>query len=359
MPSSIVVRLPAAQQAAILAQLRPTRYGHLLALHILLLLAHQVPPSTIASVLFCSRTSVYRTYQAWCAGHIEIGTVDGLPRRWWGTCLTDLVRTRLLALVGQAPQALGWMRSRWSCACLAAELKSVLGWTPSRETVRRWLHQVGYVWKRVSLVARDDDPDRAAKLRRICFIWRRLRADEALLFADEMDLDLLPKVGSQWRPQGERVTVPTPGKNEKAYAGAALDFRTGRIVCRTGWRKNRYLFLRLLEAIARAYPADQHRRVWIVVDNYGIHQARAVQVWLAAHPHLHLLFLPRYCPQANPIERVFGDVHEAITRNHRYTALPALVHAVLRHLRGRRWWHGTLPSIYTQPSDAMLQTNAA
>jgi hypothetical protein len=341
-----------------LAQLRRARYGHLLALHVLLLLSHQVSPSLIASVLFCSRASVYRTHQAWQAGQIEIGSALGLPRPWWGSCLTGAVRTRLLALLAQSPQTLGWMRSRWSCAALAAELKGVLGWAPSRETVRRWLHQCGWVWKRVSLVARDDDPERAAKLRRIRSVWQRLRPDEALLFADEMDVDLLPKVGSQWSPKGQRVTVDTPGKNQKAYVAAALDFGTGRLVCRTGWKKDRFLFLRLLEAVARAYPVERVRRVFVVVDNYAVHDARAVRDWLAAHPQIDLLFLPRYCPQANPIERVFGDVHEAITRNHRYADLPKLVVAVLRHLRHRSWWHGTLPSVYDPSAGVRLRRAA-
>jgi transposase len=28
----------------------------------------------------------------------------------------------------------------------------------SAETVHRWLHEIGWVWKRATLVAKDDDP---------------------------------------------------------------------------------------------------------------------------------------------------------------------------------------------------------
>ena len=346
MPSSLVVSLNAVEQAAILAQLRQARYGHLLSLHILLLLCHGFSPTAIAAALFCSRSSVYRTAHAWQVGQIQIGSIESLPRRWWGSCLTESVRAQLLALVEQSPRTLGWMRTRWSCACLAAQLQQAIGWMPSAETVRRWLDQLGYVWKRASLVARDDDPTRADKLGRIRQIWSHLGEQQALLFADEMDIDLLPKVGSQWARKGERLTVATPGKNKKSYLGAALDFRTGRLICRTGWKKNRFLFVRLLEAIGRCYPAERFQRVWVVVDNYSIHDAVLVRQWLAWHPHIHLLWLPCYCPPANPIERVFGEVHEAVTRNHRYQSLPALVNAVVRHLRSRLWWHGRLPSVY-------------
>jgi hypothetical protein len=40
------------------AELRRARYGYLLALHLLLLCAAGRTPSAVASVLFCSRSSV-------------------------------------------------------------------------------------------------------------------------------------------------------------------------------------------------------------------------------------------------------------------------------------------------------------
>ena len=50
----------------------------------------------------------------------------------------------------------------------------------------------------------------------------QLRAGVALFFADELDINLLPKVGSQWMPKGTQVEVLTPGTNEKRYLAGAL-----------------------------------------------------------------------------------------------------------------------------------------
>lgn len=346
MPSSIVVLLSPAEQASLLAQLRRARYGHLLRLHILLLLHAGFTPAAIAACLFCSRSSVYRTYSAWQRGTLRLypGT-HWRSRAWEWHPLADRLRQQLAFWLRQPPRSFGWMRSRWSCACLALMLAREDGWRVSAETVRRWLHQCGYVWKRASLVARDDDPDRNRLLARIRLCWQELRANEVLLFADELDLDLLPKVGAQWVPQGERVEVVTPGKNQKCYLAAALDFRTGRLVQRAAAKKNRFLFLDLLRALERAYPAARFRRVQVVVDNYGIHSARDVQRWLTGHPRFCLLFLPRYCPQANPIERVFGDLHNQITRNHQHRSLAPLLADAQRYLQ-RTVPHGHLPSIY-------------
>jgi len=67
----------------------------------------------------------------------------------------------------------------------------------SAETVRRWLHELGWEWKRAKLRAKDDDPERVEKLARIRVAFEQLRAGAALFFADELDINLLPKVGYQ------------------------------------------------------------------------------------------------------------------------------------------------------------------
>jgi hypothetical protein len=51
-----------------LAALRRARYGYLLALHTVLLCAAGRSPTEIAAVLFCSRSSVYRTVRAYREG---------------------------------------------------------------------------------------------------------------------------------------------------------------------------------------------------------------------------------------------------------------------------------------------------
>ena len=64
MPGHTILDIPPAEQEQMLAQLRAARYGHLLALHILLLCAAGRTPTEIAAALFCSRSSVYRTVRA-------------------------------------------------------------------------------------------------------------------------------------------------------------------------------------------------------------------------------------------------------------------------------------------------------
>lgn len=348
MPGKTILEIPAQEQEQMLAQLRAARYGHLLALHVLLLCAAGWTPTAIAAALFCSRTSVYRTVAAYRRGHLDLGleaTADTAPPR---APRAGLKRS-LAALLKRGPQAFGWCRTRWSCACLAAELKARRGVALSQETIRRWLHESGYVWKRARHVARDDDPGRATKLARIRHLVESLPRSAALFFADELDIHLLPKLGCEWMRRGTQTEVMTPGTNRKSYLAGALNGVTGKLLSVIGERKNRWLFIELLRAIDRACPATKFMKVYVVVDNYGIHKARAVAAWLAEHPRFEMVWLPAYCPRANPIERAFGDVHDKCTRNHKRAVLAELVEDVRRHLRWNGPWRYRLSELYYAP----------
>jgi transposase len=336
-----------------LGELRQARYGYLLGLHILLLCAQGRTPSEIAGSLFCSRSSVYRAVAAYRRGQRQRG----------GCAASDPEATpkllgwqrSLLALLKRTPHAYGWCRTRWSCATLSLQLKAQRRCTASRETIRRALHRLGYAWKRARHAARDDDPARVSKLARIRHLIETLPDNAALFFADELDIHLLPKLGYEWMRRGTQTEVMTPGADQKHYLAGALNSVTGKLVHVMGERKNRWLFIGLLKALERACPAQKFARIYVVVDNYRIHTAKAVQEWVGRHPRFELVFLPRYCPRANPIERAFGDVHDKCTRNHQRKQLAELVADVVWHLKRNGPWRYKLSEIYYTPEvDAAL-----
>ena len=263
--------------------------------------------------------------------------------------LTPTLQRSLLAILGTVPGAWGWCRTRWSWATLALELQARRGVRVSAETIRRWLHDLGWVWKRAQLAAKDDDPRRVEQLARIRSTFEHLPARAALFLADELDISLLPKVGYQWMPKGEQLEVLTPGTNEKRYLAGAWDLRRGTIVQRVWWRNTQGLFLDLLATLDRTYPLRQFPHLYVVVDHYKIHKAQAGEQWLAAHPRFELLFLPTYGPQANPIERAFGDIHDKGTRNHKRKRLWTVVSDVTQHLAVNGPWQYELSEIYYTP----------
>ena len=329
-----------------LAELRHARRGGVLTLHILLLCAAGRTPTEIAAFLFCSRTSVYRMVKAYHSRRRAPSLDQPRPLRGG---LTPAVRRSLLALLTKAPAVYGWCRTRWSCATLAAQLHLQRGVMVSASTIRCWLPALGWVWKRAQLVARADDPQRIEKLARIRHVLETLGKRAVVLFADELDIHLLPKVGYQWMPKSETVKLVTPGQNHKHYLAGALEPQSGRLVHCTSPRKTNALFRTLLDQVEWLYPPVRFTKVYVVVDHYGIHKAKAVERWLAAHSRFELLFLPTYCPKANPSERAFADIHDKCTRNHQRRRLEELVGDVERHLLLNGPWHYHLSQLYYTP----------
>jgi putative transposase len=350
-PPTTFLEIPLAEQVQMRAILRRARYGYLLAFHILLLCAVGRTPTEIAAFLFCSRSSVYRIVRAYRTGSLGIRVdPDGqLSVAIQTSVLMPWLTRSLGALLKMAPRAYGWCRTRWSCATLAATLQAKHSIAVSAETVRRWLHELGWVWKRAKLVAKDDDPHRIERLAWIRFHYENLRRHEVMVFADELDIHLLPKVGAAWMLQGTQEEIMTPGTNEKHYLAGALHLATGKMLYCLGPRKNNGLFRALLTLLDTAYPTSDVMRIYVVVDNYCIHKAKAVEQWLANHPRFTLLWLPTYCPRANPIERVFGDVHDKCTRNHKRKRLRDLVQDVERHMQENGPWRYKLSQLYQAP----------
>jgi transposase len=335
-----------------LAALRRTRYGYLLALHIVLWCAAGRPPTAIAAVLCCSRSRIYRTVRAYRAGTLGLAHDDQgqLTPPGRTTVLVPTLRRSLLALLKAAPRAYGWCRTRWSCATLAAPLQATRGIRVSAETMRRWVHEVGWVWKRATLVATDDDPHRVDRLARIRWVDEPLQLGEALVCADALDIHLRPKVGCAWMPKGTPGEVMTPGSNEKPSLAGALELATGTLHHALGVRKTKALFRELWQRLDAPSPAPHDQRIDVVADNSKIQKAKAVEHGLAKHPRCARLFLPPYCPRANPIERAFGEVHDCCTRDHRRKRLRDLVADVVEHLHVNGPWKYTLSDVYHEPA---------
>jgi transposase len=204
MPGSTALVRSEEEPAQLLAARRRARYGYWLARHRLLWCAAARNSMAIAMVLCCSRSSVYRTVRAYRAGTLALAS-DAQGRRAppvRTTVLTPSLPRWRVALLKAAPHTYGWCRTRWSGATLALTLPTKRGITVSAETMRRWLHARGWVWKRAKLGAKDDDPHCVARLARIRWVCEPLKFREAMVFADELESQLVPNVGCAWMPKG-------------------------------------------------------------------------------------------------------------------------------------------------------------
>ena len=94
------------------------------------------------------------------------------------------------------------------------------------------------------------------------------------------------------------------------------------------------------------YPASEVTRIYVVVDNYCIHKAKAVEQWLGAHPCFALLWLPTYCPRATPLSGCLAMSTISAHGNHQRKRLHDLVKDVERHMGENGPWQYKLSQLY-------------
>jgi putative transposase len=297
--------------------------------HALLLLADRRPWALIVAVLFTSTSTISRWRKRFLQGGCDavLETARSPGRRWQALLIAIVLRW----VTCFGPTDFGFVRSRWTCETVALLLREERGVRVSRETVRRWLHQEGLVWRRPRPVLGPKDPQHASKLRKIRHLLAALPADETAVFEDEVDINTNPKIGSMWMRKGQQAEVVTPGNNVKRYLAGSLSWRTGELILsEPGMRRNADLFLTHLDDLRRRYR--RYRVIHVICDNAAFHhpqRCRKVREYLEKWGHRIVLhFLPTYAPQTNPIERVWWHLHEEITRNHRCPDIDSLLEMV-------------------------------
>jgi transposase len=303
---------------------------------IILALVQGKTPTMIADGGLCAKSQVYRV-----GGRFLEHGLAGLADRREDNGDTKVDRTyegELLGVVDGSPRDHGYRRPTWTQELLVLVLGERTGITISVSTMSRLLRRLAVRLGRPKAIVNCPWPAarRARRLRAIRRLIEGLGPDEVVVYVDEVDIHLNPKTGPDWMRRGRQKTVLTPGCNQKRYLAGALNPKTGKLTWVEGDRKDSLLFLKLLYKLAtQTYRAA--RQIHLVLDNFGIHESQQVRLALrsAKGSKVKLHFLPPYCPDHNRIERVWKDLHDNVTRNHRCTGMEELMNEVRLYLQSR------------------------
>jgi len=292
-------------------------------------------PMSISDHLGCAYSTVMRIAR----GFVEqglLGLMDGREDNG-DPKITEDDEEFLWMAASQSPRDFGYDRPTWTLELFILVLAKETGTRVSRTTMSRTLARLDISLKRPKPIVLC--PWRKAKrTRRLNEIRRLLDSipeDEVVLYVDEVDIHLNPKIGLDWMPRGLQKTVLTPGKNAKRYLAGALNARTGRLTFVEGERKTSDLFIdQLWTLVLEDYP--HAKRIHLILDNYRIHKSGRTQIALdALSDKVELHFLPPYCPDHNKIERSWKDLHDNVTRNHQCKSMKELMIEVRKYLRRR------------------------
>ena len=131
---------------------------------------------------------------------------------------------------------------------------------------------------------------------------------------------------------------------------AALDVATGRVIGQCRRRHRAAEFLKFLNQIEAAVPADLD--VHVILDNLSTHKTPAVHRWFLRHPRFHIHFTPTYSSWLNQVERWFALLEQkALKRGvHRSTLeLEKAIYEFIEVTNGE-----PRPYIWTKSADNIL-----
>lgn len=305
---------------------------------IVLLLAQGDKPVCVQEKVGCVRSTVYTTlYRFEDEGMtgLQDKRLNPIPRK-----ATPEVRTQLLGYLDKSPKDFGWQRATWTLELFSLQLRDDLGISLSPAHLGQVLRQEKCRRGRPRPALRIPVRGRRKILDNIEQLVANASAEHEVLYLDEADVDLNPRIGLTYIKRGEQPLVLTPGKNIKYYIGGALNSRTGKVLYAHGPRKNSDLFIDSLHVISNAYR--QAQTIHLVLDNYIIHKSAKTKKALETFGgRIQLHFLPPYSPESNPIERLWKQMHDHVTRNHRHKDMLSLWKDVIRFLKDVQPFPGT------------------
>lgn len=233
----------------------------------------------------------------------------------------------------------GWARPTWTREMLIETLEKETGIRVSLASMSRALQAIGARRGRPKPIAICPwtKAHKTRRLRKIKKLIENLPPNEIAFWADEVDVNLNPKIGPDWMLRGQQREVLTPGTNVKRYIAGAMHVRSRKVTWVWGGKRNSALFIDLILKLCATFR--RYRVIHLIVDNGRFHkpdQSRQVKRTMEAlGGRVVLHFLPTYSPDDNPIERLWEDFHAEVTRNHQCPKIELLVDEADRYLAFR------------------------
>lgn len=154
--------------------------------------------------------------------------------------------------------------------------------------------------------------------------------------SDEVRIELEAITRRAWLTRGERTVVKV---NRTREAQSFIGFLNQKsFACETyrmAWQ-NQEEVLKAFDAFLKKHPQKNLCVVW---DNASFHKGAQIKQALAEGgllERVHLIAMPPYAPDENPIEKVWKDAKNAIANVQRDT-LAAVTELFESHIRGRKF----------------------
>lgn len=248
---------------------------------------------------------------------------------------------RIRSVLSESPSEYGYTASRWSLE----RLQESLEWLDVETQSGMWgvLDRLGlsYQQGRTFVESPDEQFSEKCELIEQRRQLARSRADEVVIYFDELQYYRNPETAQQWGAQGNQPTVDRAACSKYGWSRhvlCAVDIQTGELFWKHDSSFDRFTYLELYEQLAESYP--QASRISVVQDNHPVHFHVDVfeplepqqWPWEFYHPShwtdpnpvaresgelpIQVTPLPTYASWLNPVERIWRDLKRQVLYMH-------------------------------------------
>lgn len=237
-----------------------------------------------------------------------------------------LTKSQLLeieSVLAQPPSAHGIPREMWNVPTLKEYISATFDVVyESSESYYFLLRFAGLSFKYPDVFDRKRDEEFvAARMQDIRAEIKPLlhRGDWEVFAVDEVKMQQDAIVRRAWLKKGERTVIKVNrDKQSQSYIGFLNQKSYGCHLYELAWQNSDEV-LKAMEQFLLAYP---DKRIAIVWDNAPFHKSRKIKEQLKRHGSLervHLIAMPPYAPDENPIEHVWNTAKQKIANLQRDT----------------------------------------
>jgi len=345
MAQTVCVVLSAADgdRLAAIATDRGRPHKHVERAQIVLASAERQSAQRVADRVGTSRPTVWRWQQRFAEAGVE-GLLRDKTRKPGKLPIAAETVARIVAMTCTEPPH---QATHWTGRAMARASGVSLG------SVQRIWQAHKLQPQRLRTFKRSRDPAFASKLTEIVGLYVDPPAHAVVLSIDEKSqIQALDRTqpGLPLKPGRCQTMTHDYKRHGTTTLFAALSLLDGSVIGRCMQRHRHHQFVRFLNAVERAVPAD--RPIHAVLDNYATHKHPKVLAWLARHSRWTFHFTPTSASWLNAVENFFSKMTRQRIRRGVFRSIVDLQAAINAYLAEHN--ANPRPFTWTQSADAIL-----
>jgi len=248
--------------------------------------------------------------------------------------MTDEQEKHIQKLIqDKVPNQLKLSFALWTRIAVQQVIKRIYSLDMPIRTVGEYLNRWGFTPQKPLRRAYEQNPKAVQKWLEQEYpkISKRAKKENAEIhWGDETGLNSDSYHGRRYAPRGKTPAIRLCAKREHINLISSV---TSQGKVRFMIYKNTMNSQTMIKFLKRLVK-DAGRKVFLVLDNLGVHHSRMVREWLSEHQdQIELFFLPSYSPELNPDEYLNCDLKAGVHSGAPARSKKQLTKKALSHLR--------------------------